>query len=172
MDASCGVEPARSVVSRSIRRAIAPNNPVVLQNPRQFQGRALPLSAYAAAGHAAKGNPLNITLDGTMSFPAGDYLDPQPLGSADAYQNQAYGNYTFGVYMQAAGVSLSTALSGANAYAATRKMFNPLQYANQTMDPNCPSLPTASVTNITNGFNAQAGGFTCQNQLRGWAGRA
>lgn len=78
---------------------IAPNKPVVLQNPCPYQGRALPPSAYAAQGQAANGSPINFTLDVTMGFPAGDFLDPQSLGSGNAYQNQAYGNYTFGVYI-------------------------------------------------------------------------
>ncbi len=140
-----------------------PNKPVVLQNPCPYQGRALPPSAYAAQGQAAKGSSVNFALDVTTGFPGGDYLDPQPLGSGNAFQNQAYGNYTFGVYMQSAGLTLPQALSGANDYAAIRKAFNRLQYTNQTMDPNYPSLPAASVANITNGFNAQASGTTCHN---------
>jgi hypothetical protein len=90
-------------------------------------------------------------------------LDGQALASGNAYQNQAYGNYTFGVFMQAAGLNLSQTLSGANGYAAINKIFNPRQYANQTMDLNYPSLPAASVANIANEFNAQAGGTTCLN---------
>jgi hypothetical protein len=99
---------------------VAPSKPTVIPNPCPYQGRALPLSAYAQAGQAANGSPINFALDVTMGFPAGHYLDPQPLGSGNVYQNQAYGNYTFGVYMASAGVSLSTALSGANAYAFFR----------------------------------------------------
>ena len=145
------------------RPSSAPNKPVALPNPCPYQGRALPPSAYATAGKQANGSPVNFILDVTMGFPGGGYLDPQPLGSGNAFQNQAYGNYTFGVYMQTAGLTLSTALSGANGYAAIRKLGNSQQYTNQTMDPNYPSLPAASVANITNGFNAQAGGTTCHN---------
>ena len=89
-----------------------------------------------------------------MGFPAGHYLDPQPLGSGNDSQNQAYGNYTFGVYMASAGVSLSTALSGANAYAFFRASYPPWTQ----MDPNYKSLPAANVANITNGYNAQMSG--------------
>jgi hypothetical protein len=103
--------------------ALAPNKPVVIPNPCPYQGRALPPSAYAQAGQAANGSPVNFTLDVTMGFPAGDYLDPQPLAFGNAYQNQAYGNYTFGVYMQSAGLTLSQALSGANGYAAIQKLL-------------------------------------------------
>ena len=142
---------------------VAPNEPTFIPNPCPYQGRALPPSAYAQAGQAANGKLVNFALDVTRGFPGGDYLDPQPLGSGNAYQRQAYGNYTFGVYMQAAGLPLPQALSGANAYAAYRKVVNPKQYANQTMDSNYPSLPAASVANIKNGFNAQAGGTTCHN---------
>lgn len=94
-----------------------------------------------------------------MGFPAGDYLDPQPMASGNAFQNQAYGNYTFGVYMAAAGVPLSTALSGANTYAFFRSSYP----SSTQMDPNYPSLPAASVGNITNGYNAYGNGTLCHN---------
>ncbi len=137
----------------------APNKPVVLPNPCPYQGRALPPSAYAQAGRAANGSPVNFTLDVTMGFPAGDYLDPQPLASGNTFQNQAYGNYTFGVYMQAAGVSLSTSLSGANAYAFFRSSYPSYIQRDSTYS----SLPAANVANIINGYNAQANGTTCHN---------
>ncbi len=137
----------------------APNKPVVLKNPCPYQGSALPPSAYAAQGQAANGNPINFALDATMGFPAGHYLDPQPLGSGNAFQNQAYGNYTFGVYMASAGVSLSTALSGANAYAFFRSSYPSWIQR----DSNYGSLPAANVANIINGYNAQMNGTTCHN---------
>jgi hypothetical protein len=142
-----------------LQPAVAPSNPVVLKNPCPYQGRALPPSAYAQAGKAANGSPINFALDVTMGFPAGHYLDPQPLGSGNVFQNQAYGNYTFGVYMAGAGVSLSTALSGANAYAFFRSSYP----SSTQMDPNYPSLPAASVGNITNGYNAYVNGTLCHN---------
>jgi len=98
-----------------------------------------------------------------MGWPRGDYLDPQPLASGTKYQNQAYGNYVFGVYMQAAGFSLPQTLSGANAYAAYSKLFNWKQYSGNQMDPNYSFLPAASVANMTNGYNAQANGTVCHN---------
>jgi len=140
--------------------AVAANNgPVVLKNPCQVQGRALPPGAYATQGQQANGSTVNFALDVAMGFPAGHYLDPQPLASGNVFQRQAYGNYTFGVYMAAAGVSLNTALSGANTYA-----FFFSSYSKSTpMDPNQGSLPAASVTNITNGYNAYANGTVCHN---------
>lgn len=92
-----------------------------------------------------------------MGFPAGHYLDPQPLASGNVFQRQAYGNYTFGVYMAAAGVSRSTALSGANAYA----FFFSRYPQGTTWDTNYGSLPAASVANISNGYNAQMNGTVC-----------
>ncbi len=137
----------------------ANNGPVVLKNPCQVQGRALPPGAYATQGQQANGSTVNFALDVAMGFPAGHYLDPQPLASGNVFQRQAYGNYTFGVYMAAAGVSLNTALSGANTYA-----FFFSSYSKSTpMDPNQGSLPAASVTNITNGYNAYANGTVCHN---------
>jgi RHS repeat-associated protein len=157
------VNPSSPSNSTSGVGSVAPSKPVVLQNPCVYMGRALPPSGYAMAGKQANGSPVNFFLDVTMGFPGGGYLDPQPLGSGNPFQNQAYGNYTFGVYMQSAGLTLSHALSGANGYAAFRKILNPRQYANQTMDSSYPSLPAASVSNITNGFNAQSGGTACHN---------
>jgi RHS repeat-associated protein len=134
------------------------NQPVVLQNPCQVQGRALPPSAYAQSGQAALANPSNFYLDVAMGFPRGSYLDAQPLASGTRFQNQAYGNYVYGVYMQAAGFSLYQTLSDAEAYAAYSKVWNWNQYSGDQMDPNYTLLPAASVTNITNGYNAQANG--------------
>ncbi len=94
-----------------------------------------------------------------MGFPAGHYLDPQPLASGNIFQNQAYGNYTFGIYMAAAGVSLNTALSGANTYA----FFFSRYPKGTTRDSKYGSLPAASVANITNGYNAQVSGTVCHN---------
>lgn len=138
-------------------RAPAPNSEVP-QNPCQYGGRALPPSAYAAQGQAANGSLVNFTLDVTMGFPRGDFRDAQPLASGNPLQREAYGNYAFGVYMAAAGVPLSAALSGGNAYA----FFSGAQYPGRQMDSNYPSLPAANVANITNGFNAQMTGTTCQ----------
>ena len=140
----------------------ANNRPMAVRNPCQYQGRALPPSAYAASGKAANGSPVNFALD-LMGWPRGDYLDAQPLASGTLFERQAYGNYVFGVYMQGAGVPLSLALSGANAYAAYSAFQNPTQYPGYQMDPNYPFLPAASVVNITYEYNAQNNGTTCHN---------
>jgi len=79
-------------------------------------------------------------------------LDAQKYGAA-----AAYGNYVFGVYESAAGDTLDQALSLADIYAEFRSTY-PL---NAPMDSNHPFTPQANVTNITNGFNAQQGGFLC-----------
>jgi hypothetical protein len=86
----------------------ANNGPIVVKNPCQFQGRALSPDDYATSGQQSKNSTTNLVLDIAMGFPAGHYLDPQPLASGNVFQRQAYGNYTFGVYMAAGGVSLST----------------------------------------------------------------
>lgn len=142
---------------------VAPNN-LVPQNPCAYMGKALPPSAYAAQGAASNlySSPLNFAAD-IASHGWTGFLNSQPLNSGTVQQNAAYGNYVFGVYMQTAGLTLSQALSGANAFAAYRKRSNPNQYAGQQMDPNYPSLPVQNVANITNGFNAQANGTTCHN---------
>jgi hypothetical protein len=94
-----------------------------------------------------------------MGWPKGGYLDAQPLASGTVPQNAAYGNYAYGVYMQAAGFSLYQSLSNANSYAFLRSSYP----AGTPMDPNYGSLPAANVANITNGYNAQATGTVCHN---------
>lgn len=118
----------------------------------------MPPSAYAAAGQAANGSPINFMLDVGLGWPKGDYLDAQPMTSGTTAEGAAYGNYVFGVYMQSAGFTLSQTLSGANAYAFFRSSYP----AGTPMSPTYPSLPAANVANITNGFNAQAAGAACQ----------
>jgi RHS repeat-associated protein len=137
----------------------ANNGPVVVKNPCQFQGRALSPYDYSTSGQQAKNSTTNFVLDVSMGFPAGHYLDPQPLASGNIFQNQAYGNYTFGIYMAAAGVSLNTALSGANTYA----FFFSRYPKGIRRDSKYGSLPAASVANITNGYNAQVSGTVCHN---------
>ena len=143
-------------------RPSATNN--VSKNPCAYMGKAMPPSAYAAQGAASNiyKNPISFAAD-TASKGWTGFLNSQPLNSGTVQQNAAYGNYVFGVYMQAAGLTLSQALSGANAFAAYRHIENPGQYAGQQMDPNYPSLPVQNVTNVTNGFNAEANGTTCHN---------
>lgn len=137
--------------------SLAPN--LVPQNPCQYAGRALPPSAYGMAGQYSKGSPVNFGLDVAKGFPRSGYLDAQPLTGAPTLQAAAYGNYAYGVYMQAFGLSLSQALSGANAYA----FFSGAKYgpSNGPLDSQYGSIPAANVANITNGFNAQQNGTTC-----------
>lgn len=115
----------------------------------------MPPSAYAAEGQAAR-NPLVFAADVT-GWPRGHFLDAQPYASGTVLQRAAYGNYVFGVYMENAGLTLSQALSAANAFAD----LSGAKYGanNGPMDPNYPSLPAANVVNITAGF--LQGGDAC-----------
>jgi RHS repeat-associated protein len=133
--------------------------PTVPVNPCQYQGRALSPSDYATSGKAAKWYSLNFILDALKGWQTGHYLDAQPLTNVPGTWNAAaYGNYAYGVYMQAAGVSRGIAMRGAEAYAVTKT------YPTGTpMQPYYPGLPSANATNIANGYNAQANGSTCHN---------
>jgi len=141
------------------KKSAANNGPVVVKNPCQFQGRALSPSDYGTSGQQSRNSTTNLVLDIAMGFPAGHYLDPQPLAAGDVFQRQAYGNYAYGVYMASAGVSLNNALSGANTYAFFRSSYP----KSTPMDPTYGSLPAASVTNIRNGYNAYVNGTVCHN---------
>jgi len=98
-----------------------------------------------------------------MGWPKGKYLDAQPLASGNVFQNQAYGNYVFGVYMSGAGTSLNSALNDASAFALASGAYFTYRKNGYQMDPNYPLLPAANVANITNGWNAQANGTVCHN---------
>ncbi len=129
------------------------------QNPCLHAGRALPPSAYAAQGAADKGHIGNFLADTLQGFPAGHFLDPQPLSSGTVQQAAAYGNYTYGVFMQASGLSLSQTLYAANVYAITRSSYpSGTQYDDKYL-----GLPVSNVANITNGYLAQQNGVTCHN---------
>ena len=138
-----------------------PIAPLVMKNPCSVQGRALPPGAYETQGQQANAGTTNFLLDVSMGWPKGDYLDPQPLASGNVFQNQAYGNYVFGVYMAAAGSSLNTALSGASALALGSGAYFTYTKNGYQMDPNYPLLPAANVGNITNGYNAYGNGTVC-----------
>jgi RHS repeat-associated protein len=142
-----------------------PTAPVVLKNPCSVQGRALPPGAYVTQGQQANGSTVNFALDVAMGWPKGDYLDAQPLASGNVFQNQAYGNYVFGVYMSAEGASLSGTLSGASAFSLASGAYFTYTKNGYQMDPNYPLLPAANVGNITNGYNAQQNGTgtVCHN---------
>jgi hypothetical protein len=148
-----------------ITTVLAPGGPspndLVPRNPCTNAGSAPQPRDYAAAGNAAKGNPINFGRAVVKGFPRGGYLDAQPAASGNALQRAAYGNYAFGVFMAAAGVPLSWALTGGNAYA----FLSGAQYTsnNGPMDQNYKSLPAANVANVTNGYTAQVYGNTCHN---------
>ncbi len=133
-------------------------NRAVPANPCQYAGHALPPSAYAARGQAAKWNPFTALQD-LRSFQRGGALDAQPMTGAPPLQAAAYGNYVYGVWMAASGTPLWAALLGGSGYA----LFSGAQYPGRTMDPTYGWIPADNVANITNGYGAQMNGTTCDN---------
>lgn len=71
-----------------------------------------------------------------------------------------YANYVYGVYLAAAGWTLTEALQGADFYAALRSSYP----KGTPMDPIYKSVPAANFANITAGFNAEKNGTLCQPQ--------
>jgi RHS repeat-associated protein len=127
----------------------APSNPVPA-NPCTESGNAPDPHFYQQRGLNARNNPLTSSQD-LAQFPRGGDLDAQPNGAS-----RAYGNYVYGVYMRAAGFPLFIATAGARWYASTSNaQYGP---ADGTMSG---SVPSANVTNITNGYNAQKNGTVC-----------
>jgi RHS repeat-associated protein len=165
IDGFCAGGPPYPPVPLKFPWQVAPPPPKpqtqVPANPCAYQGRALSPSDYATSGRASSlfGHPINFALDAWKGWQTGHYLDAQPLTNAPGTWNAAaYGNYVYGVYMQAAGAPLSVSLLGADLYASTKSYP-----AGTPMDPNYKSLPAANAANITNGYNAQANGTTCHN---------
>jgi hypothetical protein len=113
-------------------------------------GNAPPPGFYANLGNSAGWIENDVYLS---AFHRGGFLDAQVRYGG----SQAYANYVFGVYTNAAGYSLSTTLNAANAYGA---LFS--NYPTGTvMDPNYTHIPAVNVANITNGFNADRTATTC-----------
>jgi len=107
----------------------------------EMAGRVL-LSPTTPDGNTELAGPLYMAQD-LLEFRKGASLDAQAYGAPPAY-----GNYTFGVYNAAAGISLPDALDMANTYGKFRS-----QYHRPDMDPKYTSIPGENVQNITRGYN-------------------
>ncbi len=135
---------------------IAPNNGPTCTGT----GNAPPPSYYAQKGQAASSNAVkdflnlfNFRRGGALDAQVGPGPNGQPFGGTPSYAN-----YTFGVYMSAAGYTLNQTLAGADIYAQYRSRYP----AGTPMGgPNYPFTPQTNINNITNGFNAQTNGTTC-----------
>ena len=86
-------------------------------------------------------------------FKRGDRLDAQVQYGGST----AYANYVYGVYLSAAGWSLSETLSSANAYGRPRSKYGP----DIEMSTDYPDIPTSNVNNITRGYWNQQEGNLC-----------
>jgi RHS repeat-associated protein len=121
---------------------------LVPQNPCLYQGNAMSPGQYAAIGAIASAmGPLPFLAVSTAGFPRGMPLDSQPKAAGNVFQRAAYGNYAYGAYMGAAGVSYGFAMNAANAFGALA-----IYTRNGEMDKTYSHLPIANVINITNGF--------------------
>jgi RHS repeat-associated protein len=143
------------------------NGPVNLTDPQGTcphcdpSGHSLPPSYFMSLGQTANwvDNALNL-----ISFRHGGIMDAQAYGGSPAYAN-----YVFGVYMAAAGYSLSTTLDYANAYAGTPTLkktfpFVGPKYPNRPLSyfsPSYPNTPAINISNIIAGFNDAQNGTLC-----------
>ena len=122
-------------------------------NPCAYAGKAPDPSVYAQKGQAGSSNAFTDIYN-LLQFRRGAALDAQVrYGGAPSYAN-----YTFGVYMSAAGYTLNQTLALADIYAQYRSSY---PVGTPMAGPNYPFTPQANVSNITNGFNAQTNGTTC-----------
>jgi len=128
-----------------------PQSPVQAKTPFPPSGNAPPPGFYSQLGGSAGWIENDVYLS---AFHRGGFLDAQAYGASPAY-----GNYVFGVYMSAAGYSLSTTLSAANAYGALFSTYHPT--STNPMDPTYTHIPAANVANVSNGFNAERTATLC-----------
>ena len=120
------------------------------QNPCPPSGHAPPPGFYWQLGQSADW----FSLDGyLLGFRRGGFLDAQVLYGG----SQAYANYVFGVFMGAAGFSLSDTLDFANTYGALRSRYP----AGTAFDPKYTHIPASNVANITQGLNDARNGTLC-----------
>lgn len=138
------------------------NSPVNLSDPSGLcpeqkkcapSGNAPPPGFYAQLGQDRGNWFVNYNFWSLPAFHRGWFLDAQVQYGG----SQAYANYVFGVYMAAAGYSLSTTLTAANAYGGLFSHYP----SNTTFDPQYPHIPSANVANITRGFNDERNGTLC-----------
>lgn len=107
----------------------------------EMAGRVF-LSPTTPDGNTESAGPFYMAQD-LLKFRKGASLDAQAYGASPAY-----GNYTFGVYNAAAGISLPEALDMANTYGKFRS-----EYHRPDIDPKYTSIPGENVQNITSGYN-------------------
>jgi RHS repeat-associated protein len=149
-----------AAASNSPQKSPAPSNFPPQPNPCLVAGNAPDPSYYAQKGQAAASNPVkdflnlfNFRRGGALDAQVGRGLNGQPFGGAPSYAN-----YTFGVYMAAAGYTLNQTLAGADIYAQYRSRY---PAGTKMAGPNYPFTPQTNVNNITKGFNAQMNGTPC-----------
>ncbi len=90
-------------------------------------------------------------------FHQGGALDAQPYATGNAFQKASYGNYTFGVFMAAAGVSEDDALTAASLYGYKQQYVNGA-YQDRAMDPVYGGIPSQNVRDIQSGYTDYASG--------------
>jgi RHS repeat-associated protein len=142
-------------------------------NPCDYIGVADAPSQYAAAGLALQ-NSIIESLDGdnafglilaglsTMAsdFHQGGPLDPQPFTAGTPLQQATYGNYVYGVFSAAAGLSLDQALTAASIYGYKQQLVNGA-YKGRTFGPDYRGIPAANVQDIISGYNDYVNGTLC-----------
>jgi hypothetical protein len=107
---------------------------------------------------ADRANPLTsigaVVADASnlIAFRRGGSLDAQVKGAFPSYAN-----YVFGVYMSAAGYSLSFTLSSADKYGHLASSYK--DYVQK--DATYTHIPQSNVANITYGYNSQHTGTLC-----------
>jgi len=165
--------------------AYVQNSPIGLSDPFglcppqidycKYRGKAPSPADFAAKGKAFKSGidtMLKFSPDpesvyayaiGALvgDFAKGGPLDAQPSATGTALQRASYGNYAYGAFFAGAGLSLSDALSAANAYGFKQQLFGGA-YKGRTMDPTYTHLPAVNVQDIINGYMDEIQGKLCE----------
>jgi hypothetical protein len=136
-------------------------NPVSGLTPKGHFGVMLAPSALTPNDLATKGENAWTTAS-MLAFYPGLGLDAQRLqGPWGRFESNytAYANYGFGIYSAAHGLSITTALSGANAV-ATVASYPPSLARGGNQD--YPKILTSNLSNIVSGYNAYKGSRVCR----------
>jgi len=144
------------------------------KTPCASMGNALTPSQYAALGSAFgqaylsglsddEGTNLAQALAWLYSnFHKGGALDAQPSATGDSLQRATYGNYVYGVFFAAAGISLDGTLTAASTYGYKQRIFSfGKAYRGRKVYSQYQGIPAANVDDIYQGYADFMSGQLC-----------
>lgn len=137
--------------------------------PTYFQNMGWEVSSVenSPSGPGPGANALGLLAGaGWNAFNLANFSGPAIWNEQRQGASLAYANYVYGVYLNAAGFSLSTALWGANTYGQCCSTYG----SKVAMDATYTHIPAANVANITAGYEDERKGTLCTPLIGGGSG--